>query len=134
MNAELLGRVIECVLGLLTTILVVVVIPKIVQLINSRIDNGKLQEVVNDVSASATTVIKYLQQTSVNQLKADGKWDTESQKKVLDEAVALVMERLANKTMKILEQNGVDIVLLITTYVEAAIYDDRNTNNLKGDK
>ena len=134
MNAELLGRVIECVLGLLTTILVVVVIPKIVQLINSRIDNEKLQEVVNDVSASATTVIKYLQQTSVNQLKADGKWNTESQKKVLDEAVALVMERLANKTMKILEQNGVDIVLLITTYVEAAIYDDRNTNNLKGDK
>lgn len=132
MKEELIMQIIQAALGLAVTILTVVLIPKAVQLINSRIQNEQLKTVVDDVANSASIVIKYLEQTTVKQMKKDGRWNSETQKQVLEEAVQLVMDRLANKTMRILENEIFDVEELITSYIEAAIYDDNQAKQKEG--
>ena len=62
-----------------------------------------------------------LEQTVVNQLKADGKWDSKSQAEVLQSAITEVVNGLSRTTYQILKSESTDIEALIKRYIEAYI-------------
>jgi uncharacterized membrane protein len=121
MKDQIVFEFIKAALGLAGTILTVVLIPKLTQYINSKIHNEKLNSVILDLSNSAAVVVSYLEQTMVTQLKEDGKWNSESQKAVLGKAVDLVIQRLAKKTITTLKNDSIDVIPLVTSYIEAQI-------------
>ena len=121
MKEQLISEVLEFVLGIIAAVVTGVLLPKLSQLVTSKVQNENLNSVVFDLSNSAAVVVNYLEQTMVSQLKKDGKWNSETQKAVLDNAVDLVLERLANKTISTLHKNSTDVKNLIVSYIEAYI-------------
>lgn len=121
MKEQLISEVLELVLGLIAAVVTGVLLPKLAQLVTSKVQNETLNNVVFDLSNSAAVVVNYLEQTMVSQLKKDGKWNSETQKEVLDKAVELVLERLADKTISTLDKNSTNVKNLIVSYVEAYI-------------
>ena len=121
MKEQLISEVLELVLGLIAAVVTGVLLPKLAQLVTSKVQNETLNNVVFDLSNSAAVVVNYLEQTMVSQLKKDGKWNSETQKEVLDKAVNLVLERLADKTISTLHKNSTDVKNLIVSYIEAYI-------------
>lgn len=121
MKEQLISEVLELVLGLIAAIVTGVLLPKLAQLVTSKVQNETLNNVVFDLSNSAAVVVNYLEQTMVSQLKKDGKWNSETQKEVLDKAVELVLERLADKTISTLDKNSTNVTNLIVSYIEAYI-------------
>lgn len=121
MKEQLISEVLELVLGLIAAVVTGVLLPKLAQLVTSKVQNETLNNVVFDLSNSAAVVVNYLEQTMVSQLKKDGKWNSETQKEVLDKAVDLVLERLADKTISTLDKNSTNVTNLIVSYIEAYI-------------
>ncbi len=121
MKEQLISEVLELVLGLIAAVVTGVLLPKLAQLVTSKVQNETLNNVVFDLSNSAAVVVNYLEQTMVSQLKKDGKWNSETQKEVLDKAVGLVLERLADKTISTLDKNSTNVTNLIVSYIEAYI-------------
>lgn len=121
MKEQLISEVLELVLGLIAAVVTGVLLPKLAQLVTSKVQNETLNNVVFDLSNSAAVVVNYLEQTMVSQLKKDGKWNSETQKEVLDKAVELVLERLADKTISTLDKNSTNVTNLIVSYIEAYI-------------
>lgn len=121
MKEQLISEVLELVLGLIAAVVTGVLLPKLAQLVTSKVQNETLNNVVFDLSNSAAVVVNYLEQTMVSQLKKDGKWNSKTQKEVLDKAVELVLERLANKTISTLDKNSINVTNLIVSYIEAYI-------------
>ena len=116
-NIELIGKIIEVIAGLL----MVVIIPNLSKLISAKVKNEKIQGVAEDIANSASTVVAYLEQTMVQQLKADGKWDLDAQKSVLRTAVSLTVDRLASTTINTIQNEGKVVTDLVTSYIEAEV-------------
>ena len=108
-------------LGLVGTIVTGILIPYITNLLKSKTDNTNLQYVIDELSQTVQTSVDYVNQTFVNQLKADGKFDAENQAKALQMAVKESVNNLTSKTIKILGKDGIDVESLIIKYIEATI-------------
>lgn len=108
-------------LGLVGTIATGILIPYITSLLKSKTDNANLQYVIDELSKTVSTSVDYINQTFVNQLKADGKFDAEKQKEALELAATTVVNNLTEKTIKVLGKDGIDIESLIIKYIEAEI-------------
>ena len=108
-------------LGLVGTIVTGILIPYITNLLKSKTDNTNLQYVIDEISQTVQTSVDYVNQTFVNQLKADGKFDAENQAKALQMAVEKSVNDLTSKTIKILGKDGIAVESLIIKYIEATI-------------
>lgn len=108
-------------LGLVGTIVTGILIPFVTNWLKSKTDNANLQYVIDELSQTVQTSVNHVNQTFVNQLKADGKFDADNQAKALKMAVEESVNSLTAKTVKILGKEGINIESLIIKYIEAAI-------------
>lgn len=114
-------------LGLVGTVVTGILIPFVTNWLKSKTDNANLQYVIDELSQTVQTSVNHVNQTFVNQLKADGKFDADNQTKALKMAVEESVNSLTAKTVKILGKEGIDIETLIIKYIEAAIA-EKKTN------
>lgn len=120
-DTEFWNNVLMWALGLVGTIVTGILVPYITNLLKSKTDNVNLEYVINELSQTVTTSINHINQTFVNQLKADGKFDAENQSKALQMAVTESVNNLTKKTVNILGKNGIDVEKLIISYIESEI-------------
>lgn len=120
-DTEFWNNVLMWALGLIGTIVTGILVPYITNLLKSKTDNVNLEYVINELSQTVTTSINHINQTFVNQLKADGKFDAENQSKALQMAVTESVNNLTKKTVNILGKNGIDVEKLIVSYIESEI-------------
>ena len=114
-------------LGLVGTVVTGILIPFVTNWLKSKTDNANLQYVIDELSKTVQTSVNHVNQTFVNQLKADGKFDADNQAKALKMAVEESVNSLTAKTVKILGKEGIDIETLVIKYIEAAIA-EKKTN------
>lgn len=120
-DTEFWNNVLMWALGLVGTIVTGILVPYITNLLKSKTDNVNLEYVINELSQTVTTSINHINQTFVNQLKADGKFDAENQSKALQMAVTESVNNLTKKTVNILGKNGINVEKLIISYIESEI-------------
>ena len=124
-NASFWNDILVWFLGLVGTIVTGILIPYITNWLKSKTDNANLEYVINELSNTVATSVDHINQTFVNQLKADGKFDAENQAKALKMAVEESVNSLTSKTIDILGKNGIDVESLIIKYIEAKIAGDK---------
>lgn len=116
-------QILVWVLGILGTVITTVVIPYFATWLNNKTKNEKLNYVINEITSLATTSINYVQQTFVDQLKKDGKFDKENQAIAFDKAMQYCRDNLSTTATRILEKESVEIEEFIKGYIESAIFD-----------
>ena len=117
----------ECVISILSAIITTVLLPLAAQYVAAKIQNQKLQSAVDDIVQCVTTSVDFLEQTMVAQLKAEGKWNSDSQKAVMNQALTTSVNMLSSSTTKWLKANEKDAQEIAKYYIEAYIH------SLKGD-
>lgn len=110
----------------ITAIITGVVLPLISSWLKSKVNNQKWANAIDDVTVQVSNSVDYLEQTLVKQLKEDGKWNTDTQKEVLNEAVTAVMNNLSADTLKYLQENVSDMTAYITQCIESKILNSKD--------
>ncbi len=117
----ILTQVIEIVIATLTTVVVSVLLPKLRDYITSKIENEKFKAAISEIETVVSTSVQYVNQTLVDDLKKNNKWDAASQKEAFELALKTVMENLSTETKSYLAVNSDNIVNTLTKYIEAAV-------------
>ena len=117
----ILTQVIEIVIATLTTVVVSVLLPKLRDYITSKIENEKFKAAISEIETVVATSVQYVNQTLVDDLKKNNKWDAASQKEAFELALKTVMENLSTETISYLAVNSDYIVNTLTKYIEAAV-------------
>lgn len=117
----ILTQVIEIVIATLTTVVVSVLLPKLKEYITSRIENEKFKSAISEIETVVSTSVQYVNQTLVDDLKKNNKWDAASQKEAFELALKTVMENLSHETEAYLAANSDNMVNTLTKYIEAAV-------------
>lgn len=117
--------IVTSVTGLLFTILAAIItsilIPALSNWLKSKTENQRLKSVIDDLTQTVATSVDYLEQTAVNQLKADDKWNSESQADVLSTAVSEVISNLTSSTVEYIKTEQIDLDDLVTRHIESYI-------------
>lgn len=121
MTQEVLNQIIEGVLTLALLVVTGIIIPKVKELISSKTNNTIMNAAMSEMLMQVDIAVTYVEQTMVAQLKADGKWDTENQKKALDTAVNTVLANLSESALSYFQSNTGNLVKTITNYIESNI-------------
>lgn len=133
MYNDILSAVLSLAVTFVGATLTTIIIPAIANWLKYKTQHQKLQSVIDDITVTVTSSVDMLEQTVVNQLKADGKWDSKSQSEVLQSAITEVLNGLSRTTYQILKSESTDIEALIKRYIEAYIQSKKQTSNkLKG--
>lgn len=118
---EIISAIISIVVTVVGTAITAILIPAATTWLKSRTQNQKLQTVIDDLTVTVQSSVDMLEQTVVAQLKADGKWDTAAQARVLDDAVTEVLNGLNASTYNIIAAENTDIQALVKRHIEAYI-------------
>lgn len=121
MYNDILSAVLSLAVTFVGATLTTIIIPAIANWLKYKTQHQKLQSVIDDITVTVTSSVDMLEQTVVNQLKADGKWDSKSQAEVLQSAITEVINGLSRTTYQILKSESTDIEALIKRYIEAYI-------------
>lgn len=121
MANEVTNTVLSWFLSILGTIITTVLLPYFISWLKTKTTNEKMHYVIDELSQTVTTSVAYVNQTFVDQLKADGKFDEEHQKEALKLAIDDVFNSLSTKTVSILQSDELDVVGIVTKYIEAEI-------------
>lgn len=121
MYNDILSAVLSLAVTFVGATLTTIIIPAIANWLKYKTQHQKLQSVIDDITVTVTSSVDMLEQTVVNQLKADGKWDSKSQAEVLQSAITEVVNGLSRTTYQILKSESADIEALIKRYIEAYI-------------
>ena len=133
MYNDILSAVLSLAVTFVGATLTTIIIPAVANWLKYKTQHQKLQSVIDDITVTVTSSVDMLEQTVVNQLKADGKWDSTSQAEVLQSAITEVVNGLSRTTYQILKSESTDIEALIKRYIEAYIQSKKQTSNtLKG--
>ena len=123
------NTIITSLIGVLCTIITAVtttiLIPSLSKWLKSKTNNEILKGVIDDITQTVQTSVGMFEQTMVKQLKADGKWNAESQSMVLRAAVQETVSNLSSKTIKALNDEKSDVNELIIRYIESYIYSQK---------
>lgn len=119
---EVLITIIESIVGIVSIIILTVFVPKLQQLIKAKTNNEKYDLVVKEIGDQVVTAIEYIEQTIVNQLKIDGKWNTETQREVLDTAVNIIKCNLSDDVKNYLSENVTNINAYLCQQIESHIF------------
>lgn len=121
----MVDTIVTSLIGLLCTIITAtitgVLIPAFSNWLKSKTENEKLKSVIDDLTQTVKTSVDYLEQTVVNQLKADGKWSSESQAVVLSTAVSEVISNITSSTAEYIKNEQIDLDDLVKRYIESYI-------------
>ena len=98
----------------------------IVGLLNSKIKDQKLRTFLTKFTEIVTRCVKSLTQTTVQGLKKDGKFDSETAKKVKEECIRLIKAQLAPDMIEFIQNNFGDVTEYISTQIESFILDCKN--------
>ena len=112
---------IECAITIISAIITTVLLPLAAQYVSAKIQNQRLQSAVEDIVQCVATSVDFLEQTMVKQLKADGSWNTDSQKAVMEQALNTSVNMLSTSTLKWLKSNEKDAQEIAKYYIEAYI-------------
>lgn len=112
-------------LGILSTIITSVLLPFFANWLKSKTNNENLKYVIDEFSHTAQVSVDYVNQTVVNQLKADGKFNEENQKAALELATKICLENLSQSVKNILDKNNVNIENLAKKYIESAVLNSK---------
>lgn len=121
MYNDILSAVLSLAVTFVGATLTTIIIPAIANWLKYKTQHQKLQSVIDDITVTVTSSVDMLEQTVVNQLKADGEWDSKSQAEVLQSAITEVVNGLSRTTYQILKSESTDIEALIKRYIEAYI-------------
>lgn len=114
-------------LGIVGTVITSILIPFITSWLKAKSNNEKVKYVIDELSNTTQISVDYIQQTMVNQLKADGKFDEESQKTALKLATNICLENLSANVKKILSKDGIDLESIVKKYIESAVLNNKKT-------
>ena len=98
----------------------------IVGLLNSKIKDQKLRTFLTKFTEIVTRCVKSLTQTTVQGLKKDGKFDSETAKKVKEECINLIKAQLAPDMIEFIQNNFGNVTEYISTQIESFILDCKN--------
>lgn len=121
MSEEITTKLITTIIGILGTIITTILLPYVVNCLKAKTNNETLKYVIDELNQTVVTGVDYIQQTFVEQLKKDGKFDSEKQKEALDKAVNVIWNGLSDRTVNFLKDNSIEIEKIIVKYVESYI-------------
>lgn len=121
MYNDVLSAVLSLAVTFVGATLTTIIIPAVANWLKYKTQHQKLQSVIDDITVTVTSSVDMLEQTVVNQLKADGKWDSTSQAEVLQSAITEVVNGLSRTTYQILKSESTNIEDLVKRYIEAYI-------------
>ena len=121
----IITKLIELVITTIGLIITTVLIPAIATWFKSKANNEKLKGMADDISRVVATCVNHCEQTMVMQLKADGKWDSESQSEVLSTVVLNVLDNLLSSTKDFASQNNIDLPKMVEQCIESYIQENK---------
>lgn len=128
MANEILSGVISLVVTVLGAIITTVLLPAAASWLKSKTASEKLKSVIDDITITVKTSVEMLEQTTVKQLKADGKWNADAQAQVLQDAVTQVLNGLTTSTYNYLKEESDDLEGIVTRHIEAYIQSKKADN------
>lgn len=117
----ILSAIISIAVTAVSTVVTAVLIPAAASWLKAKTRNQKLQSVIDDITVTVQTSVDMIEQTVVNQLKADGKWNATAQSQVLESAVTEVIDGLTQSTYEMLKSENADVEWLVKRHIEAYI-------------
>jgi len=102
--------------------LIALLFAKLNSWLSAKIKDVKIQNALLAVSEVVQNSVLAVQQTFVDQLKKDGKFDKEAQAKALQEALRLSMSNISAELRKQVEVLYPDFEQWIKTLIESVIY------------
>lgn len=102
--------------------LIAILFAKLNSWLSAKIKDVKIQNALLAVSEVVQNSVLAVQQTFVNQLKKDGKFDKEAQAKALQEALRLSMSNISAELREQVEVLYPDFEQWIKTLIESIIY------------
>lgn len=121
MNEQVLSTILGIATTFITGLITVVLLPAIAKWLSAKTDNQNLNNVIMELSHTVQTSVDYINQTFVDQLKIDGKFDVDAQKEALQLAIDDVFNNISENTKNILGKDGIDIEGIIIRYIEGYI-------------
>lgn len=121
----ILKYLIATAITVLSSIITSILLPALSAWIQSKIQNERLKTYVQDITNTVATTVNSLEQTMVSQYKADGAWDKDAQNAVLEAAVKQVMDSVTIQTRDMINEQGIDMQTLVTSYIEAYIREQK---------
>ena len=110
----LLGTILTGLISWLTTYLV--------SLISNKIKDEKLKTFLTNTTGIIMSSVNALNQTTVNELKREGKFDKEAAVRVKQECLKLIKSQLAPDMIKFIGQTFGDIDEYLSNQIEAYIF------------
>ena len=109
------------VIDLVFTIISVILVPMLMKWLKSKTQNERLKSMLDDIEVNVQTVVDYMEQTVVQDMKNSKDWNSNTQAQVMRDAVDRILDSILSSTKKTLEDNQIDITDYIASHVEAYI-------------
>lgn len=118
----------EIILNIISVLVTAVVLPlislggtQLIKLINSKIKNDNATKLLTEATTVVTNAVRCVFQTYVESLKAEGKFDAQSQEIALKKARDITLSQLNEDAKEYIKNNFGDINNWINTQIEASI-------------
>lgn len=94
---------------------------QLIKLINSKIKNDTAVKLLTEATTVVTNAVRCVFQTYVESLKAEGKFDAQSQEIALKKARDITLSQLSEDAKEYIKNNFGNINAWINTQIEASI-------------
>lgn len=118
----------EILLNILSVVITAVVLPllslggtQLIKFINSKIKNDTAAKLLTEATTVVTNAVRCVFQTYVESLKAEGKFDAQSQEIALKKARDIALSQLSETAKEYIKNNFGDINEWVNTQIEASI-------------
>ena len=118
----------EILLNVLSVVVSAVVLPlisligaKLVSFINTKINNDKASNMMEEATNIVTNAVRSVFQTYVESLKKQGTFDKESQIYALEKAKSIALNQMSDEIKSYIKSNYGNINTWLSTQIEATI-------------
>ena len=125
MNTELLLNIIQSVL---TTVLIPLLgwgVSALVNFLNSKINNAKIEKYITFAGEVVESVAKETSQTYVNRLKESGKFDKEAQELAFKKSYDTALKLLTKDALEAIKLVYGDVSTWLTSKIEATVLENK---------
>lgn len=125
MNTELLFNIIQSVL---TTVLIPLLgwgVSTLVNFLNSKINNAKIEKYITFAGQVVESVVKETSQTYVNSLKESGKFDKEAQELAFKKSYDTALKLLTKDTLEAIKLVYGDVSTWLTSKIESTVLENK---------
>lgn len=113
-------------IGTVVTALVSWGVSRLIAWLNTKIKDEKMRTHASNLIQIIYSAVQAIQQTFVDALKDDGKFDEKEQKEAKEKCVQIVMSQLTPELKSYITENFGDIQAYISNQIEAVIYNLKN--------